>query len=40
MEDFLKKNIESEKAVLVGIITQEQDEDLAKEYIQELDVVI
>ena len=37
MEDFLKKNIESEKAVLVGIITQEQDEDLAKEYIQELD---
>ena len=37
MEDFLKKNIESEKAVLVGIITQEQDEDLAKEYILELD---
>ncbi|HKJ06920.1 MAG TPA: GTPase HflX [Flavobacteriaceae bacterium] len=32
-----QKNIETEKAVLIGIITQNQDEEQAKEYLDELE---
>jgi GTP-binding protein HflX len=32
-----KKNIEHEKAVLIGVITQEQNEDKSKEYLDELE---
>ena len=35
--DFLTKDVKIERAVLIGIITTNQTEDQAKEYIEELD---
>lgn len=37
MKDFIITNIETEKAVLVGLITPEQNEAKVKEYLDELD---
>lgn len=36
MKDFIKSDIESAKAVLVGLITPEQDEERVNEYLDEL----
>ena len=37
MGGFLTKDVKIERAVLIGIITTNQKEDQAKEYIEELD---
>jgi GTP-binding protein HflX len=37
MKEFIITNVESEKAVLVGVITPEQSEEKVKEYLDELD---